>query len=42
VARVRPYRGGGADAVEGVAGQRDVYYFGSCGGVWKTADGGQT
>jgi len=40
---VGPYRGGRASAVEGIAGQRDVYYFGSCGGgVWKTTDGGQT
>jgi photosystem II stability/assembly factor-like uncharacterized protein len=40
---VGPYRGGRADAVDGIAGQRDVYYFGSCGGgVWKTTDGGQT
>src|SRR5256885_7600579 len=40
---VGPYRGGRADAVVGIAGQRDVYYFGSCGGgVWKTLDGGQT
>jgi photosystem II stability/assembly factor-like uncharacterized protein len=39
---VGPYRGGRASAVEGIAGQRDVYYFGSCGGgVWKTTDGGQ-
>ena len=40
---VGPYRGGRADAVEGIAGQPDVYYFGSTGGgVWKTTDGGQT
>src|SRR5438128_8724192 len=40
---VGPYRGGRADAVEGIAGQPDVYYFGSAGGgVWKTTDGGQT
>src|SRR5438132_1236260 len=40
---VGPYRGGRADAVEGIANQPDVYYFGSTGGsVWKTADGGQT
>ena len=40
---VGPYRGGRADAVEGVAGQPDVYYFASTGGgVWKTTDGGQT
>ena len=40
---VGPYRGGRADAVEGIANQSDVYYFGSTGGgVWKTTDGGQT
>src|SRR5213594_3382888 len=40
---VGPYRGGRADAVEGIADQPDVYYFGSTGGgVWKTTDGGQT
>jgi photosystem II stability/assembly factor-like uncharacterized protein len=40
---VGPFRGGRADAVIGIAGQRDVYYHGSCGGgVWKTTDGGQT
>src|SRR4051794_39968673 len=40
---VGPYRGGRADAVEGIAGDRSTYYFGSCGGgVWKTTDGGQT
>src|SRR2546428_4524776 len=40
---VGPYRGGRADAVEGIASQPDVYYFGSTGGgVWKTTDGGQT
>src|SRR5438874_10803768 len=40
---VGPYRGGRADAVEGIANQPVVYYFGSTGGgVWKTTDGGQT
>ena len=40
---VGPYRGGRADAVAGIAGDRLTYYFGSCGGgVWKTIDGGQT
>src|SRR5436309_3165294 len=40
---VGPYRGGRADAVEGIAGQPNVYYFGATGGgVWKTTDGGQT
>jgi photosystem II stability/assembly factor-like uncharacterized protein len=38
---VGPYRGGRADAVEGIASQPNVYYFGSCGGgVWKSIDGG--
>src|SRR4051812_45008222 len=40
---VGPYRGGRADAVEGIVGQPNTYYFGSCGGgVWKTTDAGQT
>ncbi|HEY3056912.1 MAG TPA: glycosyl hydrolase, partial [Thermoanaerobaculia bacterium] len=40
---VGPYRGGRAAAVEGIAGQPSVYYFGSSGGgVWKTADSGQS
>jgi photosystem II stability/assembly factor-like uncharacterized protein len=40
---VGPYRGGRADAVEGIANQPNVYYFGATGGgVWKTTDGGQT
>src|SRR5437588_2723924 len=40
---VGPYRGGRVDAVEGIANQPNVYYFGSCGGgVWKTTDGGQS
>src|SRR5438552_1383482 len=40
---VGPYRGGRADAVEGIPNQPDIYYFGSSGGgVWKTTDGGQT
>src|ERR1700757_3562159 len=40
---VGPYRGGRADAVEGIADQPNVYYFGSTGGgVWKTTDGAQT
>ena len=38
---VGPYRGGRADAVEGIPGQPNVYYFGSSGGgVWKTLDAG--
>src|SRR5436853_7479861 len=40
---VGPYRGGRSSAVEGIASQPDVYYFGSSGGgVWKTVDGGQS
>ncbi len=40
---VGPYRGGRADGVVGIAGDRNTYYFASCGGgVWKTVDGGQT
>jgi photosystem II stability/assembly factor-like uncharacterized protein len=40
---VGPYRGGRSAAVEGIAAQRDTYYFGSVGGgVWKTTDGGET
>jgi photosystem II stability/assembly factor-like uncharacterized protein len=40
---VGPYRGGRADAVEGIPGQPNVYYFGSSGGgVWKTIDAGQS
>jgi photosystem II stability/assembly factor-like uncharacterized protein len=40
---IGPYRGGRSSAVEGIAAQRNVYYFGtSGGGVWKTTDGGQT
>src|SRR5260221_9173022 len=39
---VGPYRGGRADSVEGIVGDRNTYYFGSCGGgVWKSSDGGQ-
>jgi photosystem II stability/assembly factor-like uncharacterized protein len=40
---VGPYRGGRSAAVEGIASQPNVYYFGSVGGgVWKTVDGGET
>jgi len=40
---VGPFRGGRALAVQGVAGEPNVYYFGAvAGGVWKTTDGGQT
>jgi photosystem II stability/assembly factor-like uncharacterized protein len=40
---IGPYRGGRSAAVEGIAAQPNVYYFGSVGGgVWKTTDGGET
>src|SRR5450756_1317813 len=40
---VGPFRGGRADAVEGIAGDPNTYYFGATGGgVWKTTDAGQT
>jgi photosystem II stability/assembly factor-like uncharacterized protein len=40
---VGPYRGGRSAAVEGIASQPNVYYFGSVGGgVWKTIDAGET
>jgi photosystem II stability/assembly factor-like uncharacterized protein len=40
---VGPLRGGRALAVEGVAGEPNLYYFGAvAGGVWKTTDSGQT
>ncbi len=38
---VGPFRGGRVEAVSGVVGQNDLYYFGAvAGGVWKTTDGG--
>jgi len=40
---IGPFRGGRADAVTGVPGNRMLYYFGATGGgVWKTEDAGQT
>ncbi len=40
---IGPFRGGRADAVAGIAQDRDTYWFGSCGGgVWKTTDAGKT
>ncbi len=40
---IGPFRGGRVLAVEGVANQPNVYYFGAvAGGVWKTTDGGLT
>jgi len=36
-----PFRGGRVEAVAGDPRDRNVFYFGSCGGgVWKTTDGG--
>lgn len=38
---VGPFRGGRSGAVEGIAGQPNVYYYGATGGgVWKSTDGG--
>lgn len=38
-----PFRGGRSCAVTGVAGNPDLFYFGSTGGgVWRTKDAGQT
>jgi photosystem II stability/assembly factor-like uncharacterized protein len=38
---IGPYRGGRVTAVAGVAGQRNVYYFGGTGGgIWKSTDSG--
>src|SRR5271169_5123119 len=38
---VGPIRGGRTIAVAGIAGDPNVFYFGSvAGGVWKTTDGG--
>jgi len=40
---IGPFRGGRSAAVCGVAGDPDLYYFGSTGGgVWRTKDGGQS
>lgn len=40
---VGPFRGGRTVSVTGIAGQPNVYYFGSVGGgVWKTTNGGVT
>src|SRR5690349_13826376 len=40
---IGPFRGGRSLTAAGVAGQRDVYYFGAVGGgVWKTTNGGET
>src|SRR5947209_20239903 len=40
---IGPFRGGRSNAVAGIPGQPNVYYFGSVGGgVWKTINGGET
>ena len=40
---IGPFRGGRALTAAGLAGNRDVYYFGSVGGgVWKTENAGRT
>lgn len=40
---VGPFRGGRSAAVEGIPGNRNVFFMGACGGgVWKTVDGGAT
>jgi photosystem II stability/assembly factor-like uncharacterized protein len=40
---IGPFRGGRADAVTGIPGDRSTYYFGATGGgVWKTMDAGRT
>ena len=40
---VGPFRGGRANAVAGVTGQRNVYYAGyTGGGLWKTDDAGHS
>jgi photosystem II stability/assembly factor-like uncharacterized protein len=40
---IGPFRGGRVNAVSGVAGQPDTYYFGSVGGgVWKSTNSGRT
>jgi photosystem II stability/assembly factor-like uncharacterized protein len=38
---IGPFRGGRAEAVAGVAGNPNVFYFGAvAGGIWKTTDAG--
>ncbi len=40
---IGPFRAGRVNAVSGVIGQPDIYYFGSVGGgVWKTINSGRT
>jgi photosystem II stability/assembly factor-like uncharacterized protein len=40
---IGPFRGGRSNAVAGIKGQPNAYYFGSVGGgVWKSTNGGET
>src|SRR6187399_2657778 len=40
---IGPFRGGRVNAVSGVPGQPNTFYFGSVGGgVWKTTNAGRT
>ena len=40
---IGPFRAGRVNAVSGVVGQPDTFYFGSVGGgVWKTTNAGRT
>ncbi|HKF23506.1 MAG TPA: hypothetical protein VKE93_18175 [Candidatus Angelobacter sp.] len=40
---IGPFRGGRSNAVSGVPGRPNVYYFGAVGGgVWKSTNGGET
>src|ERR1700757_4441835 len=40
---IGPFRAGRVNAVTGVVGQPDTFYFGSVGGgVWKTTNAGRT
>lgn len=40
---IGPFRGGRVEAVAGISGNRNVYYFGAvAGGVWKTVDAGES
>ena len=40
---IGPFRGGRVNAVSGVVGQPDIFYFGSVGGgVWKSLNAGRT
>jgi photosystem II stability/assembly factor-like uncharacterized protein len=40
---IGPFRGGRSNAVSGVPGRPNVYYFGAvAGGVWKSTNGGET